>query len=88
MDGDGTLIIKLVNVTDTPVPVNFEIANFDGYQTTGILQTVSGDSALTVNSLRNPEAVSLKEEEIAVSSSFSREMPPYSVSVIRIPKDI
>lgn len=85
MDEDGTLIIKLVNVTDTQVPVNFEIAGFEGYQESGLLQTVAADSPLSVNNLQSPENISVKEETIGTGESFSLETPPYSVSVIRIP---
>ncbi len=82
---DGSLIIKLVNVTGAAAPITVAIDHFDGYQETGMLQTVAGQAASSFNSLREPEAVDLEENEIAVGAEFAYEMPPYSVSVIRIP---
>ena len=84
---DGSLIIKLVNVTGSQVPVNIEIDHFEGFEETGVLQTAAGASAASYNSLQDPEAVTIVEREIEVGEAFSLDMLPYAVSVIRIPKD-
>ncbi len=85
---DGSLILKLVNITGFPAPIAVTIDHFDGFQPIGALQVVSGSAPSAINSLQEPENVTMINGSIEVGEDFVYTLPPYSASVIRIPATV
>ncbi len=84
---DGSLIVKLVNVTEYAAPVTVAADHFDGYAGQGTLYLVDGKAPSNFNSLRMPDNVKIEESEIGVGAEFVYELPPYSAAVIWISRE-
>lgn len=84
-DENGDVIVKIVNNGGEAIPVNISIPGLsDSFATTASLTVLSADSPAEVNSLSNPDNITPIESTIEVSDSFTCEVQPYSLSVIRI----
>ncbi len=84
-DENGDVIIKLVNVTDTAIPVSMSLPGLgEGYSSEALLTILKADSGAAVNSFSKPDNIAPTEQTLAVSDSFVYEAEAYSLSVIRI----
>ena len=85
-DETGDIIMKLVNVTGNTKTFAIAINNAKITKDTAMVQQVAGDSPSNDNILGKPEQVTLKSFEVShIADKFNYTVPPYSVTVIRIP---
>lgn len=85
MDDAGDIIIKLVNVTDTPKTFAIDLKDAGTLAPVADLDLVAGTSMANDNVLGKPEAVTLQKLTVNnISSQFNYTVPMYSVSVLRI----
>ncbi len=87
-DRSGDIIIKLVNVTDSPKTFAIDLAGVKEIQATASLDLVAGTSLANDNVLGKKEVVTLESLELSgAGSRFNYTAPMYSVSVLRLHKE-
>ena len=87
-DGNGDIIIKLVNVTGLPKTFAIDINGVEGIKNTASLDLVAGTSLENDNVLGKTEVVTLQSMELeGAGSQFNYTAPMYSVSVLRLKKE-
>lgn len=79
----GTLFVKIANPMTTAVKANLGIKGFKRIQPTATLMTLTGEKEAG-NDLENPERVAPAQSEVSVGESFSLEVPPMAVQVLRV----
>jgi alpha-N-arabinofuranosidase len=78
----GTVIIKAVNVSIQDQPLNISLAGINRVSSGGTAVVLSGFPSVT-NALGDPnQAVPVTNSISGVSSAFSYDLPPYSVTVL------
>lgn len=85
---DNDLIIKLVNVTDSPRKILIIIP--EEQKTSGTeakLSLLKASAPGDMNTEEDPDKVTITESTLTWTDNFIYEAPSYSVSVIRIPLD-
>ncbi|PTX94884.1 alpha-N-arabinofuranosidase [Spartobacteria bacterium LR76] len=80
----NTVILKLVNGCDSPMPVNVEISGARNLPTTAETIVLAGPNPKEVNSFENPGAVLPRASHIPVGPVFNYEAPANSLSIVRI----
>src|SRR5579884_282533 len=81
---DGTLIVKVVNVTDAPRTVNFTLEGAARPEETATLEQLQGNPA-EVNTIADPEHIVPHTLVIhGVAPAFSQTFPAHSVNILRI----
>ena len=89
-DDNNDLIIKFVNVSEEPLNVIVDLKGYLPSSPTALISTLASESLTDINTLTNPEKISIKEESISIeytdSSSFNLNIPKYCVFVVRIPQ--
>ena len=85
-DETGDIIIKLVNVTNSALPLDIKIPNIESYNTTADVIQMAGESSSVMNSFDNPENLVPEDSTMEVSGEFTYDVPAYSVTIIRIHK--
>ncbi len=85
VDENGDIIIKLVNVSDTPIDVNTSLADFDSskYEANAQVTVLQGENTADVNSFTEPNKMVPTESSLSIQDNFIYTAPKYSVSVIR-----
>lgn len=78
---NGDLILKLVNVTDAPIPVKLDLP-LAGSATLTVLKSGSPSD---VNTLQEPGKILPAESILEIAAGTVYDAPAYSLSVIRIP---
>ena len=77
---DGSIILKLVNVSGTDVPLSITLSDASVFS--GTATVLKSDSPEELNTFKDPEHIVPQEESIDVSDNFSYVLPKYSVSVL------
>ena len=77
---DGSIILKLVNVSGTDVPLSITLSDASVFS--GTATVLKSDSPDELNTFKDPEHIVPQEESIDVSDNFSYVLPKYSVSVL------
>lgn len=77
---DGSIILKLVNVSGADVPLSITLS--DASVSSGTAAVLKSDSPEELNTFKDPEHIVPQEETIDVSDHFSYVLPKYSVSVL------
>ncbi len=81
----GDLILKLVSRADTPVPAQIELATALEVEPEATSTTISGEPLDENNySFWHSHITTPETTKLEVARSFTYDLPPYSVSVIRI----
>ncbi len=85
-DESGDIIIKLVNVTGQTATVAISLEGVTVSGDTAVRETVAGAGYGDDNILGKEEVVTLTGDTVSgVGGRFNYSMPPYSVTVLRIP---
>jgi alpha-L-arabinofuranosidase len=81
----GEIILKLVNAGSQPQPVAIELRGAGRLAPTGKALVLASENPLDENSFAEPTRVSPREETITgVTKTFTRQLPPHSVTVVRL----
>ncbi|WP_151735807.1 alpha-L-arabinofuranosidase C-terminal domain-containing protein [Paenibacillus tengchongensis] len=84
-DASGDLIVKAVNVKDTPLPARIELKELSGACGEVEVSEMSGFALDDANDLDNPVKVSPATHALALTDNvFAYEFPKHSVTVFRI----
>lgn len=87
VDENGDLILKLVNVTETEIPIDItlEKADMTKYSSEAQITVLKGENLSDMNSFEEPEKIAPTEEVLTVAETFTYSAPKYSLTIIRIP---
>lgn len=85
---DGSLILKLVNVSEEDLPVSTHLEHFDDsvYNTTAAVTTLAGTDLKATNTFAKPDTLIPSETTMEIAADFTTTLPKYSVTIIRISK--
>jgi alpha-N-arabinofuranosidase len=84
INASGELIVKIVNTADKPLETVIQLKGASQIGN-GKAIVLSGEPS-AINSIAQPMNVAPKEERLTnTSASFSRTLPPYSVTLLRFP---
>jgi alpha-L-arabinofuranosidase len=84
-DRTGEIIIKALNTGPDPAAVTFDISGAARIAATGQLTTLSSSSPLDENSFEAPRKIApVTSTMTGLSKSFTRTLPPYSLSILRV----
>lgn len=83
---DGSIIVKLVNVTEEEKAVDITLENGDSLAASANVTVLKAESKDDLNNMMNPDNILPEESTLEVSSQFTYNAPKYSVSVIVIPQ--
>lgn len=77
---DGSIILKLVNVSSKDIPLSVSLMNAS--VSSGTATVLKSDSPKELNTFKDPEHIVPQEEAIDVSSNFTYVLPKYSVNIL------
>jgi alpha-L-arabinofuranosidase len=81
----GVIFLKLVNEGGTPQPVNVKINGASKIAAKGEVVVLAASSLDDANSLEQPKKIIPHTEKVTgLSADFTRELPPYSVTVLKL----
>ena len=81
----GMIYLKVVNTGGTARPVNIQISGLDKVQLKGELVTLAATDTNDTNSIQQPDKVVPRTEKMdGLSTNFTREFPPYSITVLKL----
>jgi len=81
----GTIYLKVVNETGAPQSVRIQISGASSIQPEGKAVALKASSPDDTNSLEEPTKVVPVEEAVSgLSTDFTREFPPYSITVLEL----
>lgn len=81
----GVIYLKLVNTAGTARPVKIQIAGADKIESDGEMVSLTANSPDDTNSLEDPRHLVPRTENVdGLSSRFTRELPPYSITVLKL----
>jgi alpha-N-arabinofuranosidase len=81
----GTVYLKVVNSLDTAQPVNIEIRGAAAIKPQGKAIVLKANKLSDTNTIREPTKIVPAEEEAGgLGASFTREFPPYSITVLEL----
>jgi alpha-L-arabinofuranosidase len=88
IDSNGDVILKLVNVTGSTAQSTITLEDLDmtQYASAGSVTILSGTDLKDANTFAAPEKLVPLETNLDVAQTFTYQLPPYSVNIIRIPK--
>jgi alpha-N-arabinofuranosidase len=82
------IYLKVVNVVGKPQSVRVQISGADKIESSAEAVTLSADSPEDTNSIQEPEKIIPVTTTVdGLGSDFTREFPPYSITVLRIKED-
>ncbi len=82
-DKTGDVILKFVNTTDQVTRMNVDMKPFKKVKSKAVLTVMTGNKDAR-NTREEPNNIIPKESEFKVSKKFYYDLPPYSVSLIKI----
>jgi len=83
-DDTGALILKLVNPTDEPTEVEFDLAGLDKVGPSATALVLSGDPE-DENSLEHPQKIEPREESLPIDGThFEHTLAPNSLTILRL----
>jgi len=81
----GTIYLKVVNELGTPQPVKIEISGAAGVKPEGVAIVLKADSLRDTNSIDEPaKIVPITESVTGLGTDFTREFPPYSITILEL----
>jgi alpha-N-arabinofuranosidase len=81
----GAIYLKIVNASGTKRPIKVELSGAPKVSREGELVCLAGNSLEDTNSMEEPRKIVPRKETVGgLSSSFTREFPAYSVSVLKL----
>jgi alpha-N-arabinofuranosidase len=81
----GTIYLKVVNSLGAPQPVKIEIRGAESISSAGRAIVLKANSPDDTNTLQEPTKIVPVEEEVTgLAAQFTREFPPYSVTVLEL----
>lgn len=81
----GTIFLKIVNRKGTPQPVNVTIRGASSIAARGEAIVLKASDGAETNTLQNPaRVVPVSEPVEGLGATFTRDFPPYSISVLEI----
>ncbi len=81
----GTIFLKLVNTAGTPLPVQVELSGIASVAPNGDAIMLSGAALTDTNSIADPmKIVPVESKVTGLAASFTRELPPYSITVLKV----
>ena len=85
----GELIIKIVNSASVSQQVVFDLKGCKVSKTEGMVQTLATNDIYSYNKVAELQKLKPEEKKLLVSTTrYNHSLPPYSVSVLRIPVNI
>lgn len=85
-ESTGMTILKIVNAQPNAQTIKFSLSGATGIQKSGEVQTMASSDLALVNTLDEPKKLTPTTGTIDnLAAEFSREVPGYSVTVIKIP---
>jgi len=83
--GNGIIYLKVVNELDTPQSVKIEISGAASIEPEGTAVVLKADSPRDTNSIDEPtKIVPITESVTGLGADFTREFPPYSITVLEL----
>ena len=79
----GDVIIKLVSKADTRIPTEIDLSAVGPFKSKAVCTVLSGD-AMAVNRFAQDPEVLPEVSEIEISETFNYDVPPHSLTVIRM----
>ena len=81
----GIIYLKVVNEAGTAQPVRVQISGAPRIQAAGEVVTLAANSLADTNSLEHPQRI-IPRTELAgnLGATFTREFPPYSITVLKL----
>ncbi len=81
----GLLIVKVVNASSTPQPVEFKLEGASGVKSTAKITSLTGHTTEETNSITAPKKIVPVPSTIqGVGASFKHVVPAYSIQVLEI----
>ena len=81
----GVVYLKVVNELGTPQPVKIQISGAARVEPEGTAIVLKADSPNDANSLQDPvKIVPVTESVTGLSADFTREFPPYSITILEL----
>lgn len=80
----GDVIVKVVNGSDEARPLHIELAEMDHIPANADTTVLAGSDPMAVNDFDHPRTVVPETSAISVEPDFEYEVPPYSLTVLRI----
>jgi len=81
----GTIYLKVVNRLGTPQPVKIEISGAPAVEAEGEAVVLKANSQDDTNSIQEPDKVVPVTEKVdGLGTDFTREFPPYSITVLEL----
>jgi alpha-N-arabinofuranosidase len=81
----GSIYLKVVNRRDVPQPVKIEISGLSAVEAEGEAVVLKANSPDDTNSIQEPaKIVPVTEKVDGLGTSFTREFPPYSITVLEL----
>jgi len=82
---NGVVYLKVVNESGTAQPVNVQITGASSIQPKGEAVVLAANSPDDTNSIEEPKKIVPHREEVhSLSANFTREFPPYSITVLKL----
>ncbi|MGD0253039.1 MAG: alpha-L-arabinofuranosidase C-terminal domain-containing protein [Verrucomicrobiota bacterium] len=82
---NGIIYLKVVNELGTPQPVKIEISGVTTVEPEGTVVVLKANSPDDTNSLDEPaKIIPVTEKADGLSADFTREFPPYSITVLEL----
>jgi alpha-N-arabinofuranosidase len=81
----GVIFLKVVNSLDTVQPMKIHISGVAAIEAEGEAVVLKADRQDETNSIREPEKVVPVTEQVdGLGTEFTREFPPYSITVLQL----
>ena len=81
----GTIFLKVVNSLGTPQPVKIQISGVASIEAEGTAVVLKADRPDDTNSIQEPvRIVPVTEKVEGLGTDFTREFPPYSITVLEL----
>jgi alpha-N-arabinofuranosidase len=81
----GMIYLKVVNTLGAPQPVKIQLSGVAAVETEGEAVVLKGNSPNDTNSIQDPKhIVPITEKVTGLGTDFTREFPPYSITVLEL----
>jgi len=81
----GTIFLKVVNSLGTPQPVKIQISGASAVEAEGAAVVLKADRPDDTNSIQEPaRIVPVTEKVDGLGTDFTREFPPYSITILEL----
>jgi alpha-N-arabinofuranosidase len=81
----GTIFLKVVNRNGAPQPVKIQISGVSSVKAKGKAVVMKAGSPTDTNSIKEPARIVPVTEKVGgLGTDFTREFPPYSITVLEL----